>query len=93
MVFDLWEKQSDASQYLKNCEKVKVGMSLKEAKQIMGDFNYQERKNRSEIWTYFNNDTAKTYHLSYPTVLAASTGTEIYFDPKNQLVTNVICGE
>ena len=93
LVYDLWKRQSDASQYLKNCEKVKLGMTLKEAKEIMGDYEYYKRKNKSQIWTYFNQDTVKIYYLTYPTVFAASTGTEIYFDPETQLVTSVVCGE
>ncbi len=68
-------------------------MTLREAKEIMGDYEYYERKNRSEIWTYFTNDSVKTYYLTYPAPFAASTGTEIYFNPGTQIVTRVVCGE
>src|SRR5688500_3418494 len=40
LIFNLWKKQLDASEYLKNCEKVSTGMTLKEAKEIMGDDEY-----------------------------------------------------
>jgi hypothetical protein len=59
----------------------------------MGDFDYSNRKNRSEIWTYFTNDSVKTYYLAYPAPFAASTDSEIYFDPVTQIVTRVVCGE
>ena len=68
-------------------------MTLQEAKEVMGDYAYYERKNRSEIWTYYNNNKEKTYHLTYPTRFGASTGTDIYFDPDTQIVTEVVCGE
>lgn len=68
-------------------------MTLEEAKKIMGDYDYYNRKFRSEIWTYYTKDPQKVYHLTYPTIFGASTGTEIYFDPNTQIVTKVICGE
>ncbi|MBC6606378.1 hypothetical protein H8B13_06085 [Hymenobacter sp. BT188] len=76
-----------------NCEKVKVGMTLEAAKKLMGDYNYYERANRSEIWTFYNNEKAKQYFLTYPAPFAASEGTWIHFDPETQLVIGVTCGE
>ncbi|MCP2045055.1 hypothetical protein [Pontibacter sp. HSC-36F09] len=93
VIYDFIKEQSEASQYLSVCENVKVGMTLEEAKKVMGDYEYYRRRNRSEIWTSFNNSTEKTYYLTYPAVFLASTGTEIYFDPDTQLVTKVVCGE
>lgn len=91
--YDLIKYQNDASEYLKKCREVKIGITLQEAKKIMGDYAYYERKNRSEIWTYFSNDHVKTYYLTYPAPFTASTGIEIYFDPTTQIVTNIVCGE
>lgn len=66
-------------------------MSLETAKLIMGeDYNTEYR---SEIITNFNTDILKEYFLHYPTVLGSSGVTEIYFEPKKQIVTKIICGE
>ena len=92
-IYDLVKYESDAVEYLHNCEEVKIGMTLKEAKKIMGDLQHWKIKNKSTIWTYINDRPEKTYYLTYPAVFAASTGTEIYFDPDTQIVTKVICGE
>ncbi|MEJ8801369.1 hypothetical protein [Pontibacter sp. H249] len=92
-IYDFLKEQNDASQYLSMCGSVKVGMTLEEAKKVMGDYEYYRMRNRSEIWTSFNNSKEKTYYLTYPSVFLASTGTEIYFDPETQLVTKVVCGE
>lgn len=91
--YDLFNYQSDAAEFLNKCHEVKIGMTLQEAKKLMGDYSYYERKNRSEIWTCFDGDSVKVYYLTYPASFSASTGTEIYFNPSNQVVTKVICGE
>ncbi|GAB2456021.1 hypothetical protein GCM10011375_04030 [Hymenobacter qilianensis] len=91
--YDTYRLQKDATGYLASCEKVKVGMTLEEAKKIMGDYNYYERANRSEIWTFYNNEKTKQYFLTYPAPFAASEGTWIHFDPETQLVIGVTCGE
>ena len=93
ILFDFLHYQKDAKQYLSNCSKVQPGMTLAEAKKIMGDYDYYERENRSEIWTFLNNDTTKTYFLNYPTVALASEQTAILFDPVTQIVTGVACGD
>ncbi|MFT2011507.1 hypothetical protein ACMA1I_22745 [Pontibacter sp. 13R65] len=92
-IYDFLKAHNDASQYLSLCKNVEVGMTLEEAKKVMGDYESYRRRNRSEIWTSFNNSEEKTYYLTYPVVLFASTGTEIYFDLDTQVVTKVICGE
>ena len=91
--FDAVQLQTDADAYLSNCEKVHLGMSLEEAKKIMGDYEYYKRANRSEIWTFLNSDTTKVYYLNYPTPFMASEQTAIYFDPVTQIVVGVTCGE
>src|SRR5215203_5632176 len=92
LAIDFFKQNSTAKTYLRNCENVKVGMSVEQAKSIMGDLDYNH-KYRSEIWTVFNQDTAKVYYLDYPSAFGASTGTEIYFEPNTQIVTKVICEE
>lgn len=93
LIYGIWKHESIGSQYLKNCEKVEVGMTVEEARKIMGDKIQQSRENRSEIWTYHNDSKGHVYFLSYPTVYLASSGTSIHFDPNTQLVTGVVCGD
>lgn len=92
-VADFAKQNNVGKSYLKNCANVKVGMTLEQAKEVMGDLDYYNHKYRSEIWTVFDKNTSKVYYLSYPAVIGASTGTEIYFDPNTQIVTKVVCGE
>ena len=97
IAFDVVRQEKDAKQYLANCENVRPGMTLDEAKKVMGDYDYHLRANRSEIWAYpisGSNDVLprKTgYYLTYPVVFGASSGTEIHFDPITQKVINVGC--
>ena len=48
IAFDVVKRQYDAKQYLANCENVLTGMTLDEAKKVMGDYDYHLRANRSE---------------------------------------------
>ena len=99
IAFDVVKRQKDAKQYLANCEHVRPGMALDEAKKVMGDYDYYLRVNRSEIWTYpvpCSNDVLPEkfgYYLTYPVVFSASSGTEIHFDPITQKVIGVVCDE
>ena len=98
IAFDVVRQEKDAKQYLANCENVRPGMTLDEAKKVMGDY-YHLRANRSEIWTYpisGSNDVLlrkSGYYLTYPVVFGASSGTEIHFDPITQKVIGVVCDE
>ena len=99
IAFDVVRREKDAKQYLANCENIRLGMTLDEAKKVMGDYDYYLRANRSEIWTYpisGSNDVLlrkSGYYLTYPVVFGASSGTEIHFDPITQKVIGVVCDE
>lgn len=93
LFYNLLIENIEAKKYSKNCIKVKIGMTLEEAKSIMGDLSEFNVKTRSEICTHFNDEKIKKYYLNYPTVIGASSGIEIYFNPTTQIVTEIFCGE
>lgn len=93
VIYEWVKYERDAHTYLQNCKDVPVGISIQEAKEIMGDRIYYKRQNRSEIWLsnpYKKRDNPK-YYLIYPTGFGASQSIRIYFDPTSQLVTKVVC--
>ena len=92
LVIDFAKQNNAAKRYLRNCKNVRPGMNLRDVKLIMEDFEVSDRY-KGTIWENFDKDSAKTYILSYPTTFGASTGTEIYFDPTTNRVTQTVCGE
>ncbi|PSR52263.1 hypothetical protein AHMF7605_01355 [Adhaeribacter arboris] len=76
--------------YIKNCQKVKVGIPLEEAKVIMGGMNYNENEKSYNYWTSFEKGKPKKYSIDYPTS-SSSYHTVIYYDPETGLVTEVEC--
>ena len=92
MIINFYRENKEAKVYAKNCANIKAGITLEEAKRIMGDIN-QNKRIRSEIWTHFTKDSIKEYYLTYPAVFGSSSSPDIYFDPKTQIVTRVVCGE
>ena len=87
-----YSKHNNASKrFIRNCAEIKEGMSLKQAKLIMGDDN--ANKYRSEIWLISGNGSAPEFYLAYPTGPGGSYGPQIYFDPKTLIVNKVICGK
>lgn len=81
--------------YYNNCEKVKVGMTLKEAREIIGDLKYQywsADEISAEIIVYERNNEL-TYSLNYPMYFGGSDNIQIKFNPNTLIVTNVFCGE
>ena len=89
--YNFLTSQKEAKIYRKNCDLIKVGMSVQDAKRIMGDY---DRITRSEIWIEHQNiDSLRSFYLSYPTFFIGSTWPMVYFNPNTMLVTKVICGE
>lgn len=87
-----YSKHNKASKrFTINCAEIKEGMSLKQAKLIMGDDN--ANKYGSEIWLISGNGSAPEFYLSYPAKPGGSYGPQIYFDPKTLIVNKVICGK
>ncbi|MBD1395671.1 hypothetical protein H9Q13_00705 [Pontibacter sp. JH31] len=76
--------------YVKNCENVKPGMTLEEAKIVMGGKNYSANKRTYKYWTSFEKGIPKQFSIYYPTS-GASFHTAIHFDPNTGIVTEVEC--
>ncbi len=82
-------------EYWKNCEKVEIGMTLKEAREIIGDLKYQywtQHKNSGGIMVSEYKGELK-YTLEYPMVFAGSDNMRLEFDPNTLRVTDIFCGE
>lgn len=76
--------------YINNCQKVEVGMTLKEAKIIMGGRNYSGNEKSFIYWTSFEKGKPKSFTIDYPTS-SSSYHTLIYYNPETGLVTDVEC--
>ena len=82
-------------EYWKNCEKVEIGMTLKEAREIIGDLKYQywtQHENSGGIMVSEYKGELK-YTLEYPMVFAGSDNMRLEFDPNTLRVTDIFCGE
>lgn len=94
--FSFFRHQAITSQYWENCKKVKPGMTLAQARTIIGDIEYQywTQDDRSgEIIVQQRSDGTTEYILEYDIVFAGSDNPKIYFDPNTLIVTEVFCGE
>jgi len=82
-------------QYWENCEKVEIGMTLEQAREIIGDLKYQywtqDRKSAEIIVSEYKGEVK--YTLEYDMVFAGSDNMRLYFDPITLLVTDKFCGE
>lgn len=95
-IIAFFQHEATVSKYWKNCEKVKVGMTLDQVREIVGDKDYQ-------FWTksyksgsiVLNTETNidKRFYLEYDMVFGGSDTPKIYFDPNTLLVTEVVLGE
>lgn len=95
-VFSFYEHETITSQYWENCKKVKPGMTLEQARTIIGDINYQHRTQddmSGEIISHQKSNGTVEYSLEYDMVFAGSDNPKIYFDPYTLLVTKVFLGE
>lgn len=84
------------AKYWENCKKVKPGMTLAEARKIIGDvdFQYWTQDDKSgEIIIRKASNGNVTYTLEYDMVFAGSDNPKIYFDPNTLIVTEVFSGE
>jgi len=82
-------------EYWRNCEKVEIGMSLDNARKIIGDAKYQywtQDHISGEIIISSYEDELK-YTLEYPMVFAGSDNMRLEFDPITLSITDVFCGE
>lgn len=91
-IYDFFKSENEAKEYRKNCEMIKVGMTV--TKKVMGDYKWFRKNTRSEIWIEGRkNDSKSGFYLSYPAKFGASGWPMIYFDPNTMTVTKVICDE
>ncbi|WP_299821623.1 hypothetical protein [uncultured Pontibacter sp.] len=94
-IVSLYYSEKRTRVYWSNCEKVKVGMTLNEARQIIGDLEYQywtQDEKSGEILVSQGKEGAE-YTLEYDMVIAGSDNMRLYFDPITLRVTKVFCGE
>ena len=91
ITFRFVRRKHEVSTYDSNCHHVKVGMTVDEAKEIMGDNRPWEKQTSSRIHIYRHDDPTLRYCLSYPGWIGSSDWTQIYFDPTTMLVTKIHC--
>lgn len=94
-IIEFYQSEATTRQYWKNCEKVKVGMTLNEARQIVGDLKYQywTQDSKSAEILVRQSENGAEYSLEYDMVFAGSDNMRLFFDPYTLRVTNVFCGE
>lgn len=95
-IYSYVQREITTQKYWENISKVKVGMSLKEARQIIGDAKYQywtQDFKSGEIIVSENNKGEMVYAVEYDMLFGASDNPKIYFDPKTLIVTEVVKGE
>ena len=94
-IVGLYRTEKMTREYWKNCEKVEIGMTLEEARGIIGDLKYQywtqDDKSGEIIITEYKGELS--YKLEYPMIFAGSDNMRLEFDPKTLRVTDKFCGE
>lgn len=78
----IYTHENEARKYLIKCSQVEVGMTLEEAKKIMGEANTFYSKNKSKI-SYFKNGKNIKYYLHYTVVFFSSYRNIYLFQPKH----------
>jgi hypothetical protein len=94
-MYNFVQKEKLTEKYWENIKKVKVGMTLNETRQIIGDLKYQywtQDDKSAEIIIQII-DGKPIYSLEYNMVFGGSDNPKIYFDPNTLKVTKVIIGE
>ncbi|KAA5547877.1 hypothetical protein [Adhaeribacter rhizoryzae] len=94
-VIGFYQTEKLTRQYWDNCGKVKVGMTLKDARQIIGDLKYQywsQDQESAEIIVKQGQNGVE-YTLEYNMIFAGSDNMKLYFDPITLRVTKIFCGE
>ncbi|MDX9789316.1 MAG: hypothetical protein RBT61_00655 [Candidatus Kapabacteria bacterium] len=94
-IYNFYKLEKITQSYWDNCKKVEVGMTLSEAREIIGDLKYQywtQDEYSGEIIISEYNGKIK-YSLEYPMILAGSDNMRLRFDPNTLIITEVFCGE
>lgn len=85
-----------ARTYLKRCQLVEEGMTLNQAREIIGDLKFEgwtQDKLSGEIIIWDSGGDDVRYALVYPMVFAGSDNMRVFFDPNTLVVTSVFCDE
>ena len=94
-VINFYKSEKVIQSYVANCENVEVGMSLEEARKIIGDLKYQywasHEKSGGIIVKKIDGEVI--YSLEYPMRFAGSSNMSLRFDPITLKITEVFCGE
>jgi hypothetical protein len=94
-IYNFVQREKLTEKYWANIKKVKIGMSLNEAREIVGDLKYQywtQDCESAEIIVQ-NIDGKVVYTLEYAMVFAGSDNPRIYFDPNTLIVNKINIGE
>ncbi len=94
--YNFIQKERINEKYWRNISKVKVGMTLEEARKIIGDYKYESwtQDNKSgEIIVSRDTNGKLTYAVEYDMVFGGSDNPKIFFDPNTLIVTEILNGE
>ena len=94
-IYNFVKRERLTKSYWENIKKVKVGMTLNEAREVIGDLKYQywtQDDKSAEIIVQII-DGKPIYTLEYDMVFGGSENPRIYFDPNTLKATKIINGE
>ena len=83
---------SETRSYNENCRKVKIGMTVSEARKEMGDSTATAKTHAGIIVVRDRKNNLIDWYLEYPGEIGADEWTKIYFDPLTMKVTRISCG-
>jgi hypothetical protein len=87
---DYKSPNTEVDQYVANCSKVKIGMTLKEVREVMRDSTRNAMKESPQLY-YNYNPFEPSYSLTYPSFPGASGWPTIQFDTATMKVNRVMC--
>ncbi|MEJ8757261.1 hypothetical protein WG947_09660 [Pontibacter sp. H259] len=89
-IIKLRSSQKEGRQYVANCSAVKVGMTLKDVREIKGDSTWNAMEESPQLYFNYSSDST-TYSLFYPSIIGASGSPVIQFDAATMRVNLVMC--
>jgi len=95
-LYNFYKLEKLAEMYSDNCQKVEVGMTLTQARDIIGGLKshqfWASNKYLGEIKVSTENKKV-VYYVEYPATFAASDNIQLYFNPNTLIITEIFCGE
>jgi hypothetical protein len=85
--------QKESKIYNANCKKIKVGMTLKQVRKLMGDSIWNSMKNSPQLYFTYYGGNDVSYELEYSSEFGSSYWPIIKFDTSTMKVSAVICGD